>query len=111
MNVLIEKTMIAFVSLVLGIFVYPWHNLPNTYEEIEVVGIDSMVTLRKKKKPLIRKDGDSLLTQFKQNSSYLKSPVFLGADSYLYIEVNWGSMDKTKTSSVVQSQATVHESI
>ena len=62
----------AFISLLLGIFVYPWHNLPNTYEEIEAVGIDSMVSLRKKKKPLIRKDGDSLVTQFKQNSSYLK---------------------------------------
>ena len=72
------ETVKAFISLLLGIFVYPWHNLPNTYEEIEAVGIDSMVSLLKKKKPLIRKDGDSLLTQFKQNSSYLKSPVFLG---------------------------------
>jgi len=78
---LLIETVEAFVSLLLGIFVYPWHNLPNTYEEIEIVGIESMVSLLKKKERLIRKDGDSLLTQFKQNSSYLKSPVFLGPDS------------------------------
>ena len=88
------ETVEAFVSLLLGIFVYPWHNLPNTYEEIEIVGIDSMVSLHKKKKSLIRKDGDSLLTQFKQNSSYLKSPVFLGADSHF--ERNRCSVDSTK---------------
>ena len=81
------KSIKALVSLLLGIFVYPWHNLPNSYEEMESIGIDSMLSLMKKKKPLIRKDADSLLTQLKQNSSYLKSPVFLGLISHEFIEL------------------------
>ena len=39
----------ALVSLLLGIFVYPWHNLPNSYEEMEYIGIDSMLSLIKEK--------------------------------------------------------------
>ena len=54
---------------------------------MESIGIDSMLGLMKKKKPLIRKDADSLLTQLKQNSSYLKSPVFLGLISHEFIEL------------------------
>ena len=33
--------------------------------------------LRKKKNPLIKKSGDSIWTQIKQNASYLKSPIFI----------------------------------
>ena len=60
---------------------YPWHNLPDSSTEIEEEGIDSVIMLHRKKKPLLKKGGDSLWIQFKQNSSYLKSPVFIGMDS------------------------------
>ena len=78
----------AMISFLLGVVVYPWHNLPNTSEQIQSIGIDSMLSLIKKKKPLVRKDGDSLVKQFKQNSSYLKSPVFLGSISQTIIDSN-----------------------
>ena len=86
-NDVICESIKALISLLLGIFVYPWHNLPNSYEEMESIGIDSMLSLIKKKQPLIRKDADSLLTQLKLNSSYLKSPVFLGLISHEFVEL------------------------
>ena len=32
---------LAVSSLILGFFIMPWHNVPNTYSEIEQQGIDT----------------------------------------------------------------------
>ena len=45
--------------------------------EIEEEGIDSFLDLKKKNFPLIKKSGDSIWAQIKQNASYLKSPIFI----------------------------------
>ena len=31
----------AFASFFVGLFIYPWHNVPNNYAEIEEKGIDT----------------------------------------------------------------------
>ena len=31
----------AFTSFFVGLFIYPWHNVPNNYAEIEEKGIDT----------------------------------------------------------------------
>ena len=31
----------AFASFFVGLFIYPWHNVPNNYAEIEEEGIDT----------------------------------------------------------------------
>ena len=33
---------LAFASFFIGLFVYPWHNVPNNYAEIEEKGIDTV---------------------------------------------------------------------
>ena len=33
---------LAFASFFIGLFVYPWHNVPNNYAEIEEKGIDTI---------------------------------------------------------------------
>ena len=33
---------LAFASFFIGLFVYPWHNVPNNYAEIEQKGIDTV---------------------------------------------------------------------
>ena len=33
---------LAFASFFIGLFVYPWHNVPNNYAEIEEKGIDTL---------------------------------------------------------------------
>ena len=68
---------LAFVSLIFGIVLYPWHNLPDE-GEITISDIKELRATLCEKMPLVKigKDYPTIGQKFRESGSFLKSPMF-----------------------------------
>ena len=68
---------LTIASLFIGLFMYPWHNLPQDMDKItDDQTFNTVLEVRKTKSESTTLGADGILHQIRTNSSLLLSPIF-----------------------------------